>query len=294
MAKSTPKGLKSGANLHAILDAPTPQEAMQSIFTSSVGKISGGEAKGVVKAALQDLDKRMAQQDKRAKDSPKKCIEDDSAKQKSVDFDGVSLIDLDVNLQCLDIFEQDGDESSAEGSGIVFGKSGKDYSLWLTLNLSSGDSHGYIANVNKETKKVDFLKIENAASNDRVSVYRVKAKPGSKDFELSWASTGSDYQLGCGFRIVSDGEYAKAEGLVGGGALSGASDCDGAESFDVCLKATDFTEASSGSCSDLSYTMKRIKLDAIWGKGSKLAKVLDITQFEGEITSIREDAEDSD
>jgi len=253
---ATPLALQGNLTLDL---APDVALTVKEIFTKSYGRQSGGTAIGLIKSYLLDLDFRVEEVGGRIA-ADNKCLANSAAAHTvNLGFTGGSL---DVNLQCHDNFSQ------GEG-GLAFGRSGNDFSMWLYLTSLPGQgsqsvpSGAYVANINSDTSIVDLMAISKVsdASTLKYSVYRVKADPNNKSYELSLASEDPMMQnLGCGLRLISNGTLIKATAKT---LFTVGASCSQATTTELCLNASDYTTASD--CSALSYTLPAIDPSAIAG-----------------------------
>lgn len=285
VAKATPAGLSDlSLTSQDVADFPS---AIKKMFTDTFPKTSGGDAKGLIKSALEDLDTRMEEIDKRGLESPKKCYEN-TAKPLSLKSD-LGLAKIDLNLQCLDRFTQSPGEQSAQGSGMAFGADGEKYSLWLQLVLQDETKHGYFANINKETEEVEFLYINDSRStNDRATVYKVTTAPSQDAYEVSFVSTSNDYQT-CNFHIKSDGKVIHAQGTNGG-----SNDCATLEAASVCLDAKTYGE-DGAECEDVAsvaFVLPSPNANELDESADSVAAMLNLDLAESVTSDFKEDGQE--
>lgn len=269
--ESTPPGLKPAKTslllraLDALLPSAYAQQAGGSgpdiapLFTSTYPKLSGGEAKGLIFALLEDLDFRV--QNPNGGD----CL-NQAAYAHRVDMSQVSpALDLTLQLQCVEEWNGAFGDQSGPGSGLAFGKSGTDaYSMWLYLNQKQpGRAFGYFANLtgaSGPSRSVDFMFL--STDGDPTGL-RLKAVPATSSFEMTFAGGGigppGNAGLNCGFRMISNGAVIATEG----GVDSAAGTCAG--TFSQCTDAQTLLALDESSCSTLrqSFTLDTIQRSAV-------------------------------
>lgn len=294
VADATPTALKPSRGLNHLSPIIPARDInadavtyLQNMFQGTYGKLSGGNGTGYINAQLEDVDYRLDEINTRSA-SGAACLSNTS-KDHTINLTAInSILDLTLGVQCSSPFNGAGDQSGP-GSGLVFGKNGDDFSIWLYLNQQNdSDNFGYFANLkNADTsdKEVDALFLENFPTSNRITTSRLKAKPATQTFELVYASTqldaggisGGAAKVGCGFKMISDGSsiYAKGNAV----AASRARDCSSQQAFEICVNASDLTTADSGACDTLetSFTMTgQIQSTELAGQGNAIDAVLPI------------------
>jgi len=167
-------------------------------------------------------------------------------------------------LQCSAVFN-----GSTGASGEVFGTSGTNTSIWVTLTdmaqdtLAVGGAFLTFANVSNlgstsaaTPESVDGLSLNYTPATTslpaRMYVARYKATTTTNSFELYFASTegtvggfsvsganGAPNQLGAGFRMISDGVNIYADGRLCNDSSGASCGTDANwQSFSVCMDAT--------------------------------------------------------
>ena len=279
VAQSLPSSLQAPTSLllaardnFRILD--TGDDLAVLFKVGSFGKISGGTGNGYINSLLEDLDYRFTELKNRFKDNTPKCFTS-TATAHEFDFShlagnaGTSVQDalkISLDLQCNDYFDTSNPgEQSGEGSGMLFGKSGDDYSLSLLLNSGSetDSGFGYFAKVsNKGTSDevVDMIFAEGrpASGDNRTLVSRIKAKPQAGYYEMAIASnqanrtsplSGGTVNYSCGFHGITNGTLVYVKGKSG-------STCSSATDFEACLSASTLDASSALSdCNTLKGFM---------------------------------------
>lgn len=299
VAEATPEGLKPSRRnyIEPARDVNTDAATyLSNMFQGTYAKLSGGNATGLVNAALEDLDTRLSEINTRSESSSASCLSN-TRKNHRINLTAIDpVLDLTLSVQCSDEFGGEGDQSGP-GSGLVFGKGTDSFSVWLYLNQSNdSDNFGYYANltdVGKADELVDTLFLENFPTYNRVTAHRLRAKPDASTFELMYASTaanagglsGGNAVLGCGFKMISDGTLIFASGNAvptGSAAL-----CSNEQAFEICLNATDLTTATAGACNTLrlTFTMSgQVTYSELTGQGTAIDAVLPIATA-GEVTT---------
>lgn len=283
VAKAIPSGLTSTSKSLTFADAP--EILMKNFFTNNFAKISGGEVPGIINAALEDLDSRMAEVEKRGLETAKACYETPAK-----DLALTSIVpssNITLKLQCFDKFEQTEGEQSLAGSGMAFGASGDDYSLWLQL-IGTGNKHGYFANINKTTEKVEFLSVSDGREQfNRMTVYKVVTDPATNSYEMSFGTTSNEYST-CGFQLKSDGTVILATGTSGDGG-----DCTTQIPFEICLDAK--TYAVSTACSAITFELDPITSASLDTAGADSASaMLNLDLANPVATDFKQDAQTDD
>lgn len=240
------------------------------IFSGREGCNDGAPAElaGKIRCNLYSIDSRLAELNKRAKDSPRKCV-DEGAQDHVLEFPaGVTKT---AKLQCAEEFD-----SSSTGFVGGFGFSGPAFHVvevvktgrvsFAEVNKESGDIE-YITGDNKKISSAITTDTEeetpgNAATNGKyaLNMMHIKANKDANTFEIA---IGANYAVGtgvgCGVRLKSDGGFIYAKGIFGepkNFALE--TDCSTADSsvaedvLDICLDANTLDPASDqSSCDDL-------------------------------------------
>lgn len=247
--------------------------ALQAMFRGSYGKLSGGNGTGYLNSYLEDLDTRFNEIKTRFASKTPTCMSN-TAQTYTIDMSGLestlaTTLKQDLDVQCYDLFDTtNATEQSGSGSGMLFGKSGDNYSLMLTLNTKGTANSGFgyagrVKNKGKTDEEVELIFGEaNQAAYTRMTVAKLKAKPTAKTYELLVVSSqpsgmnpvsGGSPNLGCGFRIISDGTYISTQGVY----LGAGSDCNtGPDAFDACYDV-DLNSVAGSNCTTLktSYTI---------------------------------------
>jgi len=262
---------------------PTAAESLEAMFTGTFGKISGGNGTGYINSLLEDMDARMSELESRASEGARACLE--NAAQDHV-FDLGVHADAQVTLpvQCRDVFEQSEGEQSKPGSGLVFGQSDTASGVMLLLKhrTSTAESgtdsldagFGYAAVISDRGTDAESVQMVFGQFNtsgtytadpwDAPTVVRLYAKPSENAYELAMAgespSTGSPIQngsssVGCGFHMKSNADVIYAKGNTAQG-MSCASATQ--IPFEICLNASDLSEAASGACDTLRDAESKI------------------------------------
>lgn len=240
------------------------------IFTGNFGCNEGApeHVTGRISCTLYNVDSRLAELNRRAKDSARKCV-DEGAKDHVFNFP--AGITKTAKLQCAEDFD-------SGSSGLVggFGFSGPSFHVIEVLKTGR-ISYGEI---NKETGDIEVIlgdnkKISSAITTDTgeetpgnaetngkyaFNMMHIKANKDANAFEVA---IGASYALGtgvgCGVRLKSDGSFIYAKGIFGepqNYALE--TDCPTTDSsvaeniLDICLDANTLDPASDqSSCDDL-------------------------------------------
>jgi hypothetical protein len=190
----------------------------------------------------------------------------------SVDSTNADTLKLTLNLQCRDLFNSSSSsEQSGTGSGMVFGKSGNNYSLMLVLMEKNVTDSGF-AYAAKVTDKgstdevADMIFAEARPSGStygaRNVVARVRAKQKKGIFEMVLGSTyvsalnstsGTSSNMGCGIFGITDGTYIYAKGEY-----RSSGSCTGTPNMEICLNASTGNATASGdvsACNTLKASM---------------------------------------
>jgi hypothetical protein len=245
--------------------------------TGSFGKISGGNGNGYINSLLEDLDYRFTELKNRFKDNTPKCFSS-TATAHEFDFShlagnaGTSVqgaLKISLDLQCNDYFDTTNPgEQSGEGSGMLFGKSGDDYSLALLLKSGSESDSGFgyfakVSNKGTSDEVVDMIFAEgrpvgSTSGGNRSLVSRIKAKPQAGYYEMAIASnqgnrtsplSGGTVNYSCGFHGITNGTLVYVKGKSG-------STCSSATDFESCLSASTLDASSALSdCNTLKGLM---------------------------------------
>jgi hypothetical protein len=282
VAQSLPSSLQAPSTLllaprghFGVLD--TGDDLAVLFKTGSFGKISGGNGNGFINSLLEDLDYRFTELKNRLKDSTPKCFTA-TATAHQFDFSqlagnaGTSVEDalkISLDLQCNDYFDTTNPgEQSGEGSGMLFGKSGDDYSLALLLNSGSESDSGFgyfakVSNKGASDEVVDMIFAEgrpvgSSSGGNRSLVSRIKAKPQEGVYEMAIASnqgnrtsplSGGTVNYSCGFHGITNGTLVYVKGKSG-------STCSSASDFEACLSASTLDDSSALSdCNALKASM---------------------------------------
>jgi len=172
---------------------------------------------------------------------------------------------------------------NAAGSGVVFGNSGNNYSMWLSMGpktgtYASGGGFMLFANISNygststtTPESVDGMLVEYspASVNNRTDIARFKAITTTNTFELFIGSTqqniggfkdsnvndgnGANIYLGAGFRMISDGSHIYSDGTLYDSTSSGTY-----YAYNVCLNAADASlDSTASDCQTLanSFTL---------------------------------------
>ena len=236
-------------------DTPTVDSAIRGIFKDTFD-VEGTPAQGKINSALLELDGRVSKVEKIINEGAGAwpCA-DAAATSHRIDLTSFSTaLDLTVNVQCTFPFNM----PAGVGAGLVFGKSGDAYSMWLNAGGAEGTG-GFVANVlhsGQPDKSVDFLSLDFEANVLSPGAYRVKAQPSTNSFELVCAGDCSSANAGiggldCGFQLISDGNFIWATG-----SFAPMGDCSTATPFANCYSASDLSLQTTG-CETLktSFTM---------------------------------------
>lgn len=230
---------------------------------------AGEELQGKVRCNLHKIDSRLAELDKRAKDSARKCVDESTKDHAIVMSTGVGRT---AKLQCGENLR--GDEGLRVSLGFGF-----DNDVFHVLEVQD-EGPTYYATVNQETGDIEFLMAShksissaiqtdtseqtpgNEANNGKyaLDLMHIKANKNDKSFEFS---VGANYMMGvgvgCGVRLKSDGTYIYAKGTLAEPTVNtletdcATSDSNVAQSvLDICLDAVSLDPVSSGSCAGLT------------------------------------------
>ncbi len=137
-------------------------------------------------------------------------------------------------LQCMDLFTG----TTATGSGILFGKSGTNYSVVTSLEQMSNGSYSTVGVFTSYANSTNYGSTSSSApetldamlfsyfpttSNDEIQLIRFKAIPLSSTFEMHVGANVVNIQpangcynalLRAGFRMISDGTYIYSDGAL--------------------------------------------------------------------------------
>jgi hypothetical protein len=201
---------------------------------------------------------------------------------------GLGAIDPMLNftvpyLQCNNLFSTGGGNVAGAGSGVAFGGSGANYSLWLLLVANNGTGSTYdttggflgVANILNAGSKVaaspetvDGLLVSYApatGTQNSITVSRFTASSTTSSFALfvgsnqvdqpgfagtnTTSGNGTDTYLGSGFRVISDGQHIFSDGV-----LLGSSGLNTYYYYNICMNADLTLDATPADCTTLATT----------------------------------------
>lgn len=274
VASATPEGLRPGSALRlqgfgltgVNEDAAT---YIMGLFKNKYGGMSGTTAEGYINSQLTDLDFRLNElaSTTGSTEVTPTCWQS-APNDYTVNASTINpILTLPMKVNCNRKFDQSGGDQSGKGSGLIFGKSadGVDFYAWLTLFQQNGtDVFGFFGGVkNAESaadREVDYMFLENFPQFNRVTAARLYAKPSTKTFELHYASGAVNLKgpmatfsaaVGCGMRMISDGNhiYATGRAPLSTVQIAPTFDCaTEAEDFEVCLNAVTLAAVDGSAC----------------------------------------------
>jgi hypothetical protein len=250
---------------------------IQAMFTNYYSNINNGKAyQGFINNMVLNVDMRMSGISQMSSNG--KCT---SATPQSYVVD-LSSIDSMLKFTLADVQCDSAMSGNAAGSGLVFGQSGTNYSMWLSLGGNTAGATyattgGFMLFANvlnygstsaSAPESVDgmFVAYSPAAQNNQITISRFKASPTTKTFELFFGANqtnnqgfkdtntsdgnGTDSQLGSGFRMISDGTHIYSDGLM--------FDSPSYYNYNICMNASDLSlDATTADCQTLanSFTL---------------------------------------
>jgi hypothetical protein len=247
------------------------------LFDTTYPNINGDNVEGFFRSAIKVIDDRASLEGATLSENYSAQCQNGAAYTPAITALAADS-NLTVNPACLTVFSTGGSNVAGAGSGYAYGETTEDdgtisVTSWLTLVQSNSIDKfammGKITNAaasSDSEKGAEVLFMEAGPSGgswNRHTLYHIKAQPSTSQYEFTAASTSAGVMqaptassdvtgFGCGFQMISNGEFIRAKGRqVLTGTCTGVTDGD----FDVCLKADDLTEAASGSCSTLTFTM---------------------------------------
>lgn len=283
---------------------------IEALFKNAYSGISGVSGNGYVNVQLMDFDSRIDEMNTRSAETARSCWDRDPETY-TIDATAVDpMLSITLNVQCKDLFGNG--DASGDGSGLVFGTDGNgNYSAWLTLvqQSSSSDQFGYfgtVKNADSETdREVEYLFLEHWDSSNRLSAMKLRAKPSTGAFEAHYANAtdynikgvdggNDDVGLGCGFKIISDGTYVYATGTkIASGSLGSASCAANGASFEICVNASDLSDASVESCASLASSFTESGsleyTDTDFSNSTKANAVLNALAIEAQVGNLTSD-----
>lgn len=230
---------------------------------------AGEELQGRVRCNLQKIDSRLAELDRRAKDSARKCV-DEPAQDHAIAMP--ADVTRTAKIQC-------GEHLGGRDGHELYLGFGLDAGVFHVIEVvDSGRVH--YGTVNNETGDIEFFMGDNrtistsvqtdneefAPGNDAnnnkhaLSMIQIKANKNSDSFEIA---VGANYMMGvgvgCGVRLKSNGTHIYVKGVLAEPTFNtletdcALSDDNVAQSvLDVCLDAGDLEPVDSGNCTDLT------------------------------------------
>lgn len=230
---------------------------------------AGEELQGKIRCNLHKIDSRLAELDRRAKGSAKKCVEESAKDHGIVMFTGVSRT---AKLQCGENLRGDEGQRASLGFGFdngvfhVLTVQDEGPTNYATVNQETGDIEFFMAGHKTISSAIQTDTSEQTPGNDTnngkyaLDLMHIKANKNDNTFEFA---VGANYAMGvgvgCGVRLKSNGTYIYAKGTAAEPTTDtletdcATSDSNVAESIlNVCLDATNLDEVDSGNCSDLT------------------------------------------
>lgn len=192
---------------------------LQKLYLGTFGKLSGGNAQGLINTYLEDMDTRLAELQQRG---PFGC---ENAEIKTISLDASSILgwsntdfNFSIPARCYDTM----DTPYGKSGYLIWGRDGSTIGIWLFLPQSESNAgFGYaakITNYGSDNEKVELLYIENYyAGGYRTIVSRVNAERRQNKYEMVFASNkpgavspvsgtyNGGSTMACFFHMKSDG-----------------------------------------------------------------------------------------
>lgn len=260
---------------------------IQKLYLGTYGKLSGGNAQGLINAYLEDMDTRLAELQQRG---PFGC---ENAEMKTISLDASSILgwsntdfNFSIPARCYDTMSTPYGKSGY----LIWGRDGNTIGIWLFLpQAESNAGFGYaakITNYGADNEKVELLYIENYyAGGYRTIVSRVNAERKQNKYEIVFSSNkpgavapvsgtySGGSTMACFFHMKSDGSQVNisAKRVTGG-----AANCSTLGSLEsACFDGSSLSEvgtntACSGAGTTLSLTSTGASnsLHSVVGDGS--------------------------
>lgn len=244
VARNTPSGLQ----VSAALTGATSNDPMQ-VLKSRL--FSPGPTD--YKDRLQKIDERMAELDRRAKESERKCTKD-PATIWNPPFKFPNGESFPMYFSCR--------ENLSEQSTLAFGKEGEYFYLAeLQKSGGQGPAIAVLSRAKLDGSYTEAWQIVGDQSAD-YSVLAIKANDADGSLELSVGGNSSGLGVGCGIRFLAKGEAIIAEGVFASPNQPPGEDCTqtgtNTQNVSLCLSGSTLEAADASTCSGMSYTMNKI------------------------------------
>lgn len=226
--------LLGGGMSNAVAPATLGLNDINGLFTGNYAVInSGAQVQGFINANVLNVDGRMRiiQNQIMGMEHQPLCLTNTTSPY-TIDLSAIDpMLRFTLNnISCSSAMNS----GNATGSGVLFGRSGNNYSILLSLGqLGTGtftQLGGFMVAANitdyqgpNETIDGMFIEYFPPSRINRTTAVRFKVTQSTQTFEVTGASTqasmggvntGADLYLGAGFRMISDGTRVYADGLV--------------------------------------------------------------------------------
>lgn len=242
---------------------------LQKLYLGTFGKLSGGDAQGLINAYLEDMDTRLAELQQRG---PFGC---ENAEMKTISLDASSILgwsnsdfNFSIPARCYDTMTT----PSGKSGYLIWGRDGTTIGIWLFLPQTETNSgFGYaakITNYGADNEKVELLYIENYYSSGtyRTIASRVNAERKQNKYEIVFSSNqpgavspisgtySGGSTMACFFHMKSDGSQVN---ITSKRVTNGSTVCTTLASQEAaCFDGSSLSEVGSNTaCSGTGTTL---------------------------------------